>query len=84
MNPPPNVVSITGAAVTLPTSPQKYYLGIVIDPAGKINQLSLPKNNFELIHVVGPPDGLPPAGVVSTTPSESFPSPPSGVPIGIQ
>jgi hypothetical protein len=82
VNPPANVVSITGAAVTLPVSPRKYFLGVVIDPNGKLTQLSLPSNNFELIRVVGPPNGLPPAGVVSTTPGQQFPNPPTGVPIG--
>ena len=62
-----------GHAVTLPTSPATYFLGVVIDPNGTINQLSLPKNSFELIHVVGPKTKfLPPAGVVSSpTPSSS-------------
>ena len=85
INQPANVVTISGSAVTLPTSPARYFLGVVIDPDGTLNQLSLPKNNFELIHVVGPKSKhLPPAGVVSSPNTEQFPNPPSGTPIGVQ
>ena len=84
INQPANVVTIPGTAVTLPTSPAKYFLGVVIDPNGTINQLSLPKNNFELIHVVGPKiKHLPAAGVVSSANTGQFPNPPSGTPIGV-
>jgi hypothetical protein len=84
INQPANVVTIPGTAVTLPTSPAKYFLGVVIDPNGAINQLSLPKNNFELIHVVGPKtEHLPAAGVVSSANTGQFPNPPSGTPIGV-
>jgi hypothetical protein len=84
INQPENVVTISGSAVTLPTSPARYYLGVVIDPNGTINQLSLPKNNFELIHVVGPKSRhLPPAGVVSTPNTGQFPNSPSGTLIGV-
>ena len=84
VTPAQNVETFTGTAVTLPTSPSKYYLGLVIDPYNTIKQLSLPVNRLELIHTVGPAtSGLPPAGVVSTTPlSQPFPIPPDGVPIG--
>ena len=44
LNPPNNTFTFTGPAVTLPTSPAKYYLGVVVDPYGQIKQLSLPKN----------------------------------------
>jgi hypothetical protein len=68
---------------TLPTSPSKYYLGLVIDPNNLLTQLSLPVNRLELIHTVGPAtSGLPPAGVVSTPLTLQFPNPPDGVPIG--
>jgi hypothetical protein len=84
INQPANVVTIPGSAVTLPTSPARYYLGVVIDPNGTINQLDLPKNNFELIHVVGPKARhLPPAGVVSSPNTGQFPNSPSGTPIGV-
>ena len=71
-------------AATLPTSPSKYYLGLVIDPNNILTQLSLPANRLELIRTVGPAtSGLPPAGVVSTPLSPpAFPNPPDGVPIG--
>ena len=84
VTPAQNVETFTGTAVTLPTSPSKYYLGLVIDPNNTLNQLSLPANRLELIRTVGPAtSGLPPAGVVSTTPlSQPFPNPPDGVPIG--
>ncbi len=84
INQPNNVVTITGSAVTLPASPRTYFLGVVVDPNGSINQLSVPKNNFTLIRVVGPKvKHLPPAGVVSLPNTGQFPNPPSGTPIGV-
>ena len=84
INEPQNVVTISGAAVTLPVSPAKYFVGVVIDPNGTINQLSLPTNNFEQIRVVGPKTKfLPPAGVVSSANTGQFPNPPSGQLIGV-
>ncbi|MGC1722027.1 MAG: hypothetical protein WA746_23820 [Isosphaeraceae bacterium] len=84
VTPAQNVITIPGTAVTLPTSPSKYYLGLVIDPKNTLTQLSLPANRLELIHTVGPAtSGLQPAGVVSTTPlSQPFPNPPDGKLIG--
>jgi len=83
VNSPGNVVTINGAPVTLPTSPTTYYLGVVVDPYGKINQLSLPSNVFSLIHKVGPSNaGLPPAGVVSSPNTGLFPNAPNGQIIG--
>jgi len=83
-NPLNNTITFTGPAVTLPTSPRKYYLGVVIDPYGQIQQLGTPKNALELLQVVGPPiPHLPPAGVISTPNSNPFPLPPSGVFIGV-
>jgi hypothetical protein len=85
VNQPQNVVTITGSAVTLPVSPATYFLGVVIDPNGNLKQLSLPSNNLEQIHVVGPASKfLPPAGVVSSGNTGQFPNPPSGTPIGVQ
>ncbi len=79
-----NVVTISGSAVTLPASPAKYFLGVVVDPAGAISQLSVPSNNFTLIRVVGPKSKhLPPAGVVSSPNTGQFPNPPSGTLIGV-
>ncbi len=85
VTPAQNVETFTATMpVTLPTSPSTYYLGLVIDPNNTLKQLSLPANRLELIRTVGPAtSGLPPAGVVSTTPlSQPFPNPPDGVPIG--
>jgi len=83
VTPQANVETFTGAAVTLPTSPGTYFLGIVVDPNNKLKQLSLPANRLEQIHVVGPAvPGLPPAGVVSNPLTGQFPNPPDGVSIG--
>jgi len=85
VTPANNVVTFTGSAVTLPTSPSTYFLGLVIDPFNTLRQQSLPANRLELIRTVGPAtSGLPPAGVVSTplNPVPQFPNPPSGVLIG--
>ena len=79
-----NTLTFTGPAVTLPTSPATYFIGVVVDPYGQMNQLGTPSNVFEQIHVVGPSNsGLPPAGVVSTPNDEPFPLPPTGIFIGI-
>ncbi len=84
LNPLTNSFTFTGPAVTLPTSPATYFLGVVVDPYGKIPQLSLPANPLAEIRTVGPPvNGLPPAGVVSTPNSNAFPFSPSGTFIGI-
>lgn len=83
-NPLDNSFTFTGPAVTLPSSPSKYYLGVVIDPFGKIPQLHPLKNSLEQISHVGPhTGGLPPAGVVSTGNPYAFPIPASGNPIGV-
>jgi hypothetical protein len=83
VTPARNVETFTGPPVTLPTSPNTYFLGIVIDPNNTLTQLSLPANRLEQINVVGPPiPGLPPAGVVSAPLTQQFPSPPDGIPIG--
>ena len=68
VNQPQNVVTIVGPAVTLADEPDESTSWASWSiRQGKINQLSLPRNNFSLIHVVGPPARfLPPAGVVST------------------
>jgi len=70
--PPANIVTIAGSPVTLPTTPGRYYIGVVIDPTLQIKQIQnvptfvRPRNPFSLPHVVGPPiKGLPPAGVVT-------------------
>ncbi len=81
--PPSNVVTFTIPPVTLPTSPLTYYLGVVVDPYGTLNQLSVPKNALELIQRVGPPiANLPPAGVVGSANTGVFPTPANGQLIG--
>jgi hypothetical protein len=86
VNPPSNVVTFTGAPVTLPTSPSTYFLGVVVDPSGTLSQLSVPSNVFSLIHTVGPGNsgsGLPPAGVVNPEGNPGvFPNAPNGQIIG--
>src|SRR5262249_14279331 len=77
--PPGNVVTFTGPPVTLPTSPAQYFLGIVVDPFGKVKQLNGVHGSLSLIQTVGPPiPNLPPAGVVSTASTNLFPLPPTG------
>jgi hypothetical protein len=90
--PPKNIVTIAGAPVTLPVSPKRFFIGVVIDPNNQIKQLRTvpqsvkPANNFSLPHVVGPPiPFLPPAGVlvaggVANVPI--FPIPFQGNPVG--
>jgi hypothetical protein len=87
-----NIVTIAGNPVTLPASPAKYYLGVVVDPFNQIKELkkvpqhTKPQNVFELALVVGPPiKGLPAAGVnvaggVANVPL--FPNPVGGNPVG--
>jgi hypothetical protein len=79
-----NVINYTGAPATLPSTPAKYFLGVVIDPNNLVNQLSLPSNRLEQIREVGQTNGgLPPAGVSSSALTAPFPNPPDGVPIGV-
>ncbi len=62
----------------------KYFLGVVVDPYGKIQQLSTAGEPAGRHPHVGPPiTHLPPAGVVSTANSNAFPFSPSGIFIGI-
>lgn len=93
LTPNGNIVTIEGNPVTLPTSPNIYYIGVVVDPSNQIKQLSKvpqftrPKNPFSLAHVVGPRiNGLPPAGVVTpggTANVPLFPNPVGGIFIGV-
>src|SRR5262249_53733498 len=78
-----NSLTFTGPLVTLPTSPAKYFLGIVVDPFGKLTQLHSTSSRLQQLRVVQATSGLPPAGVVSTPNSNPFPLPASGVFIGI-
>lgn len=90
--PPNNVITISFPDATLPTSPKKYYLGVVVDPNKTLKQLSGVSQSgskvtyLSLVQSVGPPiKNLPPAGVLvnggsSLTPT--FPIPFNGVPVG--
>lgn len=92
LNPQDNIVTIDGGTVILPTSPAKYYIGVVIDPQNTLGQLRgvgkfrARRNSFTLPHLVGPPiTNLPPAGIQPTgtvDPTAVFPFPASGQPIG--
>ena len=79
-----NVYTFTAPSVALSPTPATYYLGVVIDPYGKIQQLSLPRNALQQIHLVTSATGLPPAGTVTTANNNPFPEPPNGTFIGIQ
>lgn len=88
--PQANIVTISGAPVTLPTSPGRYFLGVVIDPNHTIKQLHVigrtGRNPFEFAQRVGPPiRGLPPAGLGTSgvlVPNPPFPFPVTGIPVG--
>ncbi|APW61019.1 hypothetical protein [Paludisphaera borealis] len=82
---PSNVVTIRGGNATLPASPDKYYVGVVIDPYNKLNLTNQPTDRLELSQLVqgGSLSGLGSSGVVSTANTGLFPNPPDGVPIGI-
>jgi hypothetical protein len=82
-NPISNTLTFSGPLVTLPTSPAKYYLGIVIDPFGKLSQLRTHGSQLEQLQVVENTSGLPAAGVVSTPNTNAFPLPASGAFIGV-
>ena len=79
-----NSVGFTGLPITLPTAPRKYYLGLVVDPYGVLQQTGAHKARLQQVQVVGPPiANLPPAGVLTTANPYPFPLPPSGNPIGV-
>ena len=82
---PPNVTTLFGVPVMLPSSPRTYFIGLIVDPNRKIRQIrdlvSGPIRPFTLVRKVGPPiAGLPPAGIVSqpAPPANLFPTPPFG------
>jgi len=80
---PNNIVSFQGPLATLPTSPDSYFIGIVIDPENKLNLPNQPANRLELIHTVqARPDGGS-GGVISAPKILPFQNPPDGQPIGI-
>lgn len=87
-----NVVTIAGDPVTLPATPARYFLGVVIDPLNQIKQLksvatfTAPANPFSLPQIVGPPIFLiPPAGQVTAGGAANvpvFPNPYGGKLVG--
>jgi hypothetical protein len=90
--PQSNIVGINGVPVTLPTTPSRYFIGVVIDPNHQIKQIQgigrfhTRSNSFALSRPVGPPIRfLPPAhagtsGVV--VPNAPFPFPATNIPVG--
>ena len=83
LDPPANIATIAGQPVTLPSSPGTYYLGIIIDPQNKIQQIKEinrgPNYHLLLVRKVGPPvKGLPAAGVINSVSNNPFPVPPYG------
>jgi hypothetical protein len=89
---PANIELIKGANVQLPIFPHKYFLTVVVDSGHNILQIKDLGKAFHgvgtstrPIKKVGPPlAGLPPAGVLTTTPSSQatnpFPDPAFPVP----
>lgn len=82
-----NFVTINSPAVTLPTSPKVYYIGVVVDPNNQIRKFGkigrqFKNDVFTLVRQVGPPiKGLPPAGVVTAgggANNQPFPFPIAG------
>ena len=69
LDPQNNTVTINGAALTLPTAPKVYFIGVVVDPNHTIKQIrgiaAVSSDALSLPAQVGPPiKGLPPAGVI--------------------
>lgn len=87
INPSPNIVTINGAPVTLPVSPRRYFVGVVVDPFNQIKQISRiggahgGQRRFALVRDVGPPvPGLSGAGVL--IPGGGVNNPPFPFPLG--
>lgn len=82
---PPNVRTVAGPIVTLPATPSQYFIGLRVDPNEQIRQildLRGPRSPLlEELRTVGPPSGLPPAGVLSAPAliTNNFPIPPFGL-----
>jgi hypothetical protein len=77
-----NIATINGASVTLPTSPGRYYLGIVVDPNNTIKELPTrrPANRLQGLKVVtSGVSGLPAANVTANGSTALFPTPASPV-----
>ncbi|MDX2037999.1 MAG: hypothetical protein SFX72_15230 [Isosphaeraceae bacterium] len=70
LDPGDNITTLQGLPVTLPASPQQYFLGVIVDPNNTIKELREVGRgaSFRLqqVRVVGPNrSGLPPAGVIT-------------------
>lgn len=83
---PLNVETLAATSpITLPNTPDEYFLGVVVDPENRITELSEigrgPDPVLNPVRRVGPPlHGMPPAGVATTPadPTLVFPYPPFG------
>ena len=60
--PTANVSTVTLSPLKLPTRPGTYFLGVIIDPAHKINQTYQPSPSLVGVVQVGPRDRLLPSG----------------------
>lgn len=80
---PNNIVTFQGPLATLPTSPDFYYIGIVIDPENKLDLPNQPANRLELIQIVQARPGQEPSGVITAPAYLDFQYPPDGEPIGL-
>jgi len=85
LDPPPNVVTILGPQLILPSLPTTYFLGLAVDPNNAILEISEigrgPDPRLEQLRAVGPDTtGLPPAGILGPPgdPANVFPIPPFG------
>lgn len=83
LQPPNNIVTFAGPLATLPTSPDFYYIGIVIDPENKLNLPNQPANRLEVIQTVEARPGQEPGGVIVSPSLLPFQYPADGRPIGI-
>lgn len=82
---PPNIVARAGTVVNLPTSPESYFLGLIVDPNDTIREISElddgPDPRLQLARfVAGPSDDLlaDPAFPAPASPANRFPIPPFG------
>lgn len=66
---PTNVITLDSQVVTLPTTPNIYFLGVKVDPTGAIKQQGhLPTARLDAFVKVGPPiPGFAPPAVLPTT-----------------
>jgi hypothetical protein len=79
---PPNVITLQATEVGfLPSTPESYFLGVIVDPDRLINEISEgggeEPGRLSLLRRVGPnTTGLPPAGVNESPSTNLFPIPP--------